>query len=645
MRGRRAICARRRSGAGLGCSLAAWALLAGLPLACTDRRLGGAAPRAERDAASWHVAALGNLQIGRPPTPAEVQLATFLFGVEPERPLGLITPGGLCERGGRLVVCDLALAALLELAEPSAGLRDVRFAAAPSRPVLIRAAPDGGLLCVDAAAAAVIRYDGQNREQARYALRDSPFRPSGVLQVGQEVWVGNAAGHRIEVFDAAGGGHLRSIGGPGRGPLQFGLPLAMAQTPDGRVLVVDMLGCRVQLLSAAGEFLGQLGGPGDRVGRFGRPKDVAVGPDGMVFVLDAASQRIHVFTADGSPLLAFGQGGVVGNLALPAALAVVARDDLNRDRIPADFAADYFVLVAEQLREPGLRVFAWRSAGPRAEEQAAEAPPRYNEAGTSNPHWAADGCRECHAGEGERIEPIPAEQVDRLCLSCHDGVRAGRDAHPIGRPVTGENLRLPEGWPAVDGRLGCLTCHDIARHCDAEAIRPRTNPLLLRGTVAGDAAMFCTSCHTQQQPLRLNPHQAPQLAAGQWHASCDVCHAEPLAWSPAGQRRGEPALRAEADVLCLSCHVRHWDYFPEGHLGQVVPDESSLASAAAQRWSRPAELPLVDGRIACVTCHNPHAPGLFAADSPLGLVSQAETDRGASLRLARPELCQACHLR
>jgi DNA-binding beta-propeller fold protein YncE len=112
--------------------------------------------------------------------------------------------------------------------------------------------------------------------------------------------------HRVRVFDAASGEHLRDIGRRGAGPGELNLPRDLAVGKDGRLYVVDGGNFRVQVFDAAGQFVKSFGSVGKQFGQFARPKEVAVGPDGNVYVVDAAFGNFQIFDPDGQLLLFIG---------------------------------------------------------------------------------------------------------------------------------------------------------------------------------------------------------------------------------------------------------------------------------------------------------------------------------------------------
>lgn len=615
------------------------------------------------------VFALGTIRGGSRPTEAQNQLSVFLFGTEPPPPLTIATPTGLAARGDELLICDSALGAVFHWDSAGDTIREFRPTATLSGPYAVDIAANGDRLI--AARGGVVRVTQDGRGIASYRLEGEAFRPGAVLDVGSEVWVANLALHRIEVFDAASGKYLQSIGRRGAGPGEFAMPRDIARAPDGDIYVVDTLNNRVQVLSPEGDWVRDIGGPGDVVGTFGRPKGVAIGPDGAIFVTDAFSQRVHVFDADGRPLLAFGEpNSGPGQLALPAGIAIAAATPTTTRALPDDKQSAYYVLVAEQLHDPGVRVYAWlgdyevkrQFALPTGVALGWE--PRSPEMAAINPHWDASRCDKCHErGAGGGLLPIEPTEVDALCLSCHDGVRAPADPHPIGRPANTAIVQTPEEFPTVEGDITCLTCHDIQRHCSNDAKRPAVNYVLLREYDPQSSLQYCIKCHTEESGSRFSPHRQRDESGRIRDDACLFCHTRRPEVPADGRRRFEPHLREVSSQLCMNCHAPHWDLSPEGHVDRPVTPRikqwmlvrelhrdadtplAQLLDQVAKMEREPARLPLGDDKVTCYSCHNPHYAGLFPEDSELGSLAKNPRDRAAGLRTDWIDLCSECHHR
>lgn len=280
-----------------------------------------------------------------------------------------------------------------------------------------------------------------------------------------------------------------------------------------------------------------------------------------------------------------------------------------------------------------------------------------------NPHWKADGCANCHAGGAPR--PISAEAADEICLKCHDGRSASAEFHPVGRKFDGTLYTRPQRWPLADGRLGCLTCHDMLPACSAQAKRSTSNRMLLRDYQVGrsQSLPFCRNCHQESAYRKLNPHT--MLLADRDETiedKCLFCHERPLDRT-ARQRSGKPALKTDELSLCRDCHPQHKDPMPQGHIGLKVDAEMRaimavretmglsakltpqlLAQAKGQGGS-PTLMPTrADGTIVCTTCHNPHLRGVFPPDSVLGFRAMRIVDEGKMISPVRGQAwCKHCH--
>ncbi len=621
------------------------------------------------------VVALGSLRGEPPPTERQIELSMFLFGTEPPPPLMLANPADVAVADQTIAICDATLGTVFQWVVGSGqGLTLPSFDPPLEQPRAVAFDKDGHRLICEPAA--VVRVGPDGRETATFALPSEPFHPGDALAVGNEIWVTNVAADRIDVFAADTGRHVRTIGGRGTQPGRFVKPRGLALTPDGNVCVVDMLNDRVQVLDRSGKCVRIIGQAGDTPGCFGRPRDVAVGPDGTVFVTDAFAQRVHVFDAEGNILLTFGDpGSGTGALTLPNGIAIaraIPKTDFNP---PTDPAPKYYVLVAEQLNQPGVRVYAWlgtehvqADAAAVGQPQIAAWKPPDPARVKENPHWKSDRCTACHKQRGGALAPIAPGEVDTLCVSCHDGIGAPADPHPIGRPAQTEAVKVPEGWPTHDGQITCLTCHDLSTHCRKGARRPPGEfALLLRAYNPQRRLEYCATCHQGDVGQRFSPHRQRDASGRVREDACLFCHTKRPDIPPDGRRRFQPHLRNDTSDLCLNCHSKHWDLSPKGHVDRPVTPKirewmlmcelsrevdaspEQLARLASQPSRRPARLPLGnrDGHeiVTCYSCHNPHYAGLFPPGSELGARATVPEDRKAALRANWVDLCSHCHHR
>jgi predicted CXXCH cytochrome family protein len=608
------------------------------------------------------VVALGSLQLSPGPSESELAVSEILFGEPLTATLPVVLPSAVAVTDGATLVCDSARSALLSWQTDSKRLQVMYRSEAQARPHDV-AVFDGGVVIADQSGASVIHRTGGKSGDGSASLRFRVSLPDGgpvggVAVYGDHLYCSDPRGHQVVVYDLTSGAQQQVLGAHGTGPGEFAHPRGIAVTPRGDLIVVDTLNNRVQKLSPSGKWIRDIGGPGQTVGSFGRPRDVAIAPDGNIFVTDAFSQRVHAFNSEGEPLLAIGEpGSGLGALALPLGIAVTRQKLPTLRPLPAGYEADYYILVAEQLRGPGVRAYAWlkRSEADLAaadEFSTSDWQPSSPELAALNPHFDPMRCEVCHTPE---LGPgkIASERIDTLCVSCHDGVRAPADPHPIGRPAMTETVSTPSKFPTPGDLLGCISCHDIVQQCSKSANqRPARNPQLLRFYDPQQRLDYCAECHSSSIGARFSPHEQYRDDESLRTATCNFCHTQIPDVPPDGRRRFEPHLRTATSDLCMNCHDPHWDLSPRGHVDRPMTDEI-LAKLLAQESRlgahgrmRPTVLPLGENdTVTCYTCHNPHHPQTFPAGTELASYATDPRDRLAHLRTNWLVLCSACHER
>ena len=295
-----------------------------------------------------------------------------------------------------------------------------------------------------------------------------------------------------------------------------------------------------------------------------------------------------------------------------------------------------------------------------------------NQIPAENPHWQKDGCPSCHKMDQDTTLPIAPDQVDLVCLSCHNGDNARSEVHPIQRTLPETDLfTKPENWPLNDGKLGCLTCHDVKQACDQSLNRPLINPLFLRDRWQGNQQQFCQNCHVSSIVNKFVPHIMISGSNDIINMSedndidepvCLLCHLE-LPDRNSLKRSGNPKLRSSQDVLCKTCHQMHRTLFNPGHMTVTISPEtqaymyareilgptSQISNIYLNRLKESAAQPtrLVpdsQGNMTCTTCHNPHQENVFPPDSvlafqPMWLIGPSRIKSPST----NNKICVYCH--
>jgi hypothetical protein len=281
---------------------------------------------------------------------------------------------------------------------------------------------------------------------------------------------------------------------------------------------------------------------------------------------------------------------------------------------------------------------------------------------TKSPHWDKAQCGACHAGQA-KAQPIAGDKVDAVCLKCHDGRTAWAEVHPVGRRPPKEFSTPPRDWPLWDGRVGCVTCHDVKQACafdqpslvNTTMIRSFTGP-------AGEDRSLCDACHTASQNPKFNPHLMMTADRKPIRERCLACHTEVLD-ATIKQRTGKPMLRGDDQLqLCRSCHPHHKEQFSPGHIGSPIkpemlafmrareavgltapPGKELVEQLKAQNAKPTLLLPASDGTIVCSTCHNPHQAGLFTPGTSMAYRPMRLIDSKIVSPVRGENWCNHCH--
>jgi DNA-binding beta-propeller fold protein YncE len=214
---------------------------------------------------------------------------------------------------GRILVTDWETRALIRF-DRVEGRMDVlgtRSSVRLRRPMGLDVTADGIIFVADAELRKVVAFDSEGKVKAVYGGAGELVNPTdaAVSPDGSRVYVADSKAHQIAIFEAEGGGLLRSFGGRGVRGGEFAFPTSLTFGPEGNLFVVDQLNSRVQMLDPDGEYLDHFGDLGVGFGNFVRPKDVAVDDVGFIYVTDNAFNNIQLFDIDFALLTFIGVGG------------------------------------------------------------------------------------------------------------------------------------------------------------------------------------------------------------------------------------------------------------------------------------------------------------------------------------------------
>jgi hypothetical protein len=224
---------------------------------------------------------------------------------------------------------------------------------------------------------------------------------------------------------------------------------------------------------------------------------------------------------------------------------------------------------------------------------------------TRSPHdETSESCTFCHTSrpeEGQKLSEILNSNVQASCDFCHDALGNGHylAVNPFGDPDKTWDFEAL-GIPLIQGRFTCVSCHDP--HDTANRKKKMLRPVYLSLAIASD---------------RINPH---------WkNVMCISCHfGDPV--------DGNPMLLTGSDrsAVCDRCHNGRFarrDIHPVG----MVPSSNVVI---------PLEMPLTEGKVTCVTCHDSSLQEGGEGKFSVGKVNPDFLRGGYTVR---NEFCFRCH--
>ena len=249
-------------------------------------------------------------------------------------------------------------------------------------------------------------------------------------------------------------------------------------------------------------------------------------------------------------------------------------------------------------------------------------------------HYTGKFCTDCHVS-------IPKEGGDKylkykgdfnILCKCHLK-QPDNYVHPVNIvPSQEKQAKIPTNLPLQDGKVTCLTCHDIYWQCQ----KRRVDKNSLRGTPISRRSDFCFECHAESEYVMLNPHTQFNPWGKIIVDKCLFCHTEKP--DEKIDRYDNVQFVGDLEMICQRCHVIRGNH--AGNVNHLVkPSVKALARMQAMEKEFDIILPLdKNGRLTCITCHNPRDKGVIQAKSP------AAKGAGSKYRHRLPgRLCVECH--
>jgi len=251
--------------------------------------------------------------------------------------IGMSKPFGIAVHQGRIFVTDTVARTVFVFDKPKGeffriGADELRKGRLVS-PMGVEVDDEGNVYVFDTKEKKVFIYDRDGKFKQSLLEGEQLDRPTNltVSPDGTRLYIVDTGGvrsqnHRIRVYDAISGEHIKDIGTRGKGPLEFNLPRDAAIGPNGLLHVLDAYNFRVQVIDPdTGELVRSFGSIGRKGGQFARPKSIAIDHQGNIYVSDAVFGNFQIFNSEGQLLMAIGsfEGSAgPGVFLLPSGIAV-----------------------------------------------------------------------------------------------------------------------------------------------------------------------------------------------------------------------------------------------------------------------------------------------------------------------------------
>lgn len=201
------------------------------------------------------------------------------------------------------------------------------------------------------------------------------------------------------------------------------------------------------------------------------------------------------------------------------------------------------------------------------------------------------------------------------------------------------------------GEKVCTTCHSLENKHFSETVHAK---VFRQNPKTADEKQVCEACHGPGSLHQKNPTDKNNLVGftKRWgtpiekqNAQCQTCH------KGGSQLHWPGSIHSSNQVGCADCHNPMEKNSPSGLLTKASVNETCASCHQQQRaeFNKRSHMPLPEGKISCVDCHNPHG----SATKPLLKTESVNTTcynchaekRGPFLWEHAPvrENCTNCH--
>jgi len=282
----------------------------------------------------------------------------------PERQIS--KPYGAALRDHKLYICDTDYGAVLvaDLKDRSMAVFTAHGQGVLKLPLNIAIDAAGNFYVADSGRDQVVLFDKDENYVAAIG-KLGEMKPRDVAVSQDRIYIADIKSHNVHVYDKATLNPLFTIPREPDAPnltRRLFSPTNLALDAKGSLYVSDTGAARVQVFDAAnGTYLRSVGGRGDSLGQFALVKGIAVDRESRLYAVDAMSQVVQIFNEQGKLLTWFGEpSGSQGTRSLPAKVMVDYDNTAYfQSCVAPGFKVEYLVFVINQIGSHLVSVYGF----------------------------------------------------------------------------------------------------------------------------------------------------------------------------------------------------------------------------------------------------------------------------------------------
>ncbi|MBI5206214.1 MAG: hypothetical protein HY934_00305 [Candidatus Firestonebacteria bacterium] len=262
-----------------------------------------------------------------------------------------------------------------------------------------------------------------------------------------------------------------------------------------------------------------------------------------------------------------------------------------------------------------------------------------------NPHWIGTFCLSCHENKSDNNKETRElgfkfeRDYNKICNWCHETKEARQNIHPVNMvPQKRVNLRITREFPLQEGRLTCVSCHDVRKQEKYDKEQKKLDPNFLIGGPYKDKNEMCFRCHIQKKFSEINAHDQITDEGEIKNENCIYCHTSRPDREVEGLENIDPTIE-DLSYLCTRCHENINHPAKRKHLVKMSKEKyrRKLHYESLNNVFYP-----LDARnyIFCGTCHSVHESGIVKSTKAS---KGSDMSQRVRLPLTKGELCLVCH--